>query len=174
MDKLVNRAGVAMLVLIATAGSAFAWGLARYAASVDSPEPPTLKLTAALKAPRVSLAAPLAQTPAVQPLPPVERDLGRAFSRALGPAQKKSGQRLKTPDLVPEQPGDAPEIEPSRSDDLLDFGPGGNEREAKLGEREAKAFRVRQPGGAEAQHKVVKESGERVTFETDLGKPGDH
>ena len=180
MDMLAQRAGVAALILLATAGSAFAWGLGRFASSVDRPDTPRLRMDAALKQPKASLFAAMA-TP--RPLvldavaPETKPDLATAFGKALGTPQPKAARRPKTADIPAGNAVSARDRDDSaepRPDDLLDFGPDASDREAKLADRSAKAFSVRQPGGAEQEHKLVSARGERVTFETDLAKPGDY
>lgn len=180
MDKLAKRAGVAMLVVLATAGSAFAWGLVRFASTVDA-ETPRLRLDAALRASALPLAAVAKPAPeahaAAERLSKLATALNPRGEKAKKPPAKIAAPTETTPSApartsvaaaAPREP-DLP-----RAEDLLDFGPGANEREAKLAERDAKAFNIRQLGGAEDQHRILKDSGERVTFETDLGRPGDH
>jgi len=178
MDKLVKRAGVAMLVVLATLGSAFAWGLARHASAIGRSGPPRLRMDAALKRPTAPLFAAVSKPAAVaiEAANAPKAEPPRPSGRAVGATAKKPAQRLRSPDLVPDPSGvpDDLELLPPPPDDLLDFGPGGRDREAKLSERGAKAFSVRQPGGAAQEHKLVSDRGERVTFETDLARPGDH
>jgi hypothetical protein len=57
------------------------------------------------------------------------------------------------------------------SSDTLELGFAASERNAKLNDRDSKAFDVRQNGGAEPEHKD-KQPRERVSFVTDLGGPG--
>lgn len=180
MDMLAQRAGVATLILLATAGSAFAWGLGRTASSIDRAHTPQLRMEAALKKPKASLFAAMA---APKPLaleaaaPAAQPDLARAFGKALGAPNPKPARRAKSPDtpaataVITAEREDSPE---PRADDMLDLGPDASDREAKLADRGARAFSVRQPGGAEQEHKLVSSRGELVTFETDLAKPGDH
>lgn len=174
MDKLAKRAGVTALVMLVTAGSAFAWGLARFASSVDTEPAPRLKLDASLKLPKAPVFAAVATpTPELLALAAPGPSLAAAVEKSLG-ASKKPAARAKTALAVREPPEVAAEREAPRADDLLDFGPDVSDREAKLAERGAKAFSVRQPGGAAEEHRAGKGSGEHVIFETDLAKPGDH
>ncbi len=178
MDKLAKRAGVAALIVLATAGSAFAWGLGRFAGSIDRADTPRLRMETALKQPKAPVFAAMATPPppsleaALAATPEVANAVGKALvtpvPKASAPS-KRSDISAKPAVLAAGQ--DAVEARP---DDLLDFGPGAAEREAKLAERGARAFSVRQPGGAQQEHKLIDGRGDRVTFETDLAKPGDH
>lgn len=187
MDKLAKRAGVAALILFATAGSALAWGLGRFASNLDRRDRPLLRMDAALKQPKAQVFAAMAASPppALETAPAplalgaavvAKPDLASAFGKALGAAVPRSAPRGKSRAMSADRAPDRAEADDAapRPDDLLDFGPDASEREAKLSERDARAFRVRQPGGAEQAHKLVDSRGERVTFETDLAKPGDH
>jgi len=177
MDKLARRAGVAALIVLAAAGSAFAWGLGRFASSIDR-DTPRLRMDAALKQPKAPVFAAMAATPppSLEDALIAKPELATAMGKALGTPAPKPMAPAKKPPISQANPGMADEreaMEP-RPDDLLDFGPGAGEREAKLAERGAKAFSVRQPGGPEQEHRLVDGRAERVTFETDLAKPGDH
>jgi hypothetical protein len=170
MDTLAKRAGVATLVMVATVGSAFALGLGRLALR----DTPVLKLEAALKVPESGFLAAMTPSKAPPSDPEARKPgLAPASGKALGTAPKRPTAPPKAVQMT-EAATVRSEPELPLADDLLDFGPGANDREAKLSGRGAKAFTVRQPGGVEELHPAVKDSGERVTFETDLGRPGDH
>ena len=135
MDKLVKRAGVAVLIVAAAAGSAFALGLIRYAGALHATPAAPAPVAATQTAPVANAQPPYAA--ALSPQPALA-----AVGKAPAAAAKKPAF---SPKIVDSSPADeAPE---PRADDLLDFGPGADEREAKLADRGAKAFGVRQLGG---------------------------
>jgi hypothetical protein len=185
MDKLAQRAGVAALVLIASAGTALAYGMYRMALSLepatregDRPAPAValLKLPdefGVTPVPPTPVAAPVAPaTPAAAPAlarPPAApaTDLASAVGAALG-----AKPRMKTATLLAPQPAPTRVVadEASASDEL-DLGFKSPARETRFNERGARAFAVHQTGGAEQQRKAEKAPGERISFETDLGSP---
>ena len=179
MDKLAKRAGVAALVLIASAGSALAFGLYRMASSLEasSGQNENPQLAAAIRLPQAPLArAPIVAAPepaaaapapakpdeAAKPGPAPKADLASAFGAALGVDPKRAA-RTATGEPHAENASDTP-----KAPDMLTLS--GATRDVKLGDREAKSVGVRQTGGAEQQRKADKTAGERISFETDLGQ----
>jgi len=178
MDKLAKRAGVAALIVVAAAGSAFALGMARYASSLEtSGVGDTPRLVAALRlpapAPPAAVAPPTLVLPLVVEIPKQAAGAPQRLEAAPLPQKQAPPKKLALrATAVPASEGRDLTPEPV-ADDMLNLDFGGNEREAKLAERGPHAFGARQLGGAEEKHHRVI-PGERVTFETDLAKPGDH
>lgn len=179
MDKLAQRAGVSALVLIASAGAALVFGMYRMALSLDPAPLSAAPATAMLKLPEVTVApaapapvalvaapapapAPAPAAPPSKPEPAQATDLASAFGAALGAHPKP-----KTPAAAPAAEADTT---PRGADDL-DLGFKSPARDTSFNERGARAFAVRQTGGAEPARKVDKSPGERLSFETDLGSP---
>ena len=179
MDKLAKRAGVATLIMLACAGSAFAFGLYRMASSMESHATPSAaqpRVAAALTMPDIP------PPPALDDLPPevakptsaraivdaTKQDLASAFGAALGvDPSKHRAQGTNVPAASPAAAaGPAPDNDDSA---LLDLGARA-ERENKLADRDAKSASVRQTGGASQQRKVDKH-GEQIAFDVDLTKP---
>jgi len=171
MDKLAKRAGVGMVIVIAAAGSAFAFGLARSASSLDTNR-------AALKLSKAPLPAIRAVDPP-QPLEPpiavaaLKPELPQATGRTLRTTPKKLALQPKAAEGVEAVNASEHEAASPLADDMLNLDFGAGEREAKLADRGPKAFGVHQLGGAEEQLKE-RAGGVRVTFETDLASPEPH
>jgi hypothetical protein len=170
MDKLAKRAGVAMLVVVAAAGSAFAMGLARFASSVETERIAGTPHLQAFRAPP----PPPSPAPAVEPARRVEEiqvaaPTGRPSPAAVARAPARRGPPTPVAVLEP-APASEDSAEDAPAPDMLDLDFGAHDREAKLVERSADAFEARQVGGAEEKHRRVI-AGQRVVFETDLASP---
>jgi hypothetical protein len=176
MDKLAKRAGVTALVLIASAGSALAFGLFQMAssldrASADGKQTP-LPVVAAIRAPDLPVVPIEIDVPLVAPAEPV------AAPKQATRSAKSNGSLVNRPKpaLAPMRVAAAtPQPEPAapRSDtalDGLDVSLGVEARERGLDDRGSKAFAIRQMGGVERLRRAAS-GGERITFETDLGRP---
>ena len=176
MDKLAKRAGVTALVLIASAGTALGFGLIKMASSLDTASgsgsqmaPP--RAVAAITLPDVVITTFEGETPlvaapqaaAAAPSPPTAKP---SLAKRLQPAP--TPLRIAT---AVEAPTEAKAAElPSTTLDSLDVGLGTRERERGLDDHGSKAFSIRQTSGAEPLRKPTS-GGERITFETDLGRP---
>jgi hypothetical protein len=182
MDKLAQRAGVTALVLIASAGSALAYGMYRMALSLEpathqgklpAPAVAMLKLPelsvqavspAPAAAPLVAPAPPAAAAAAPPPTRPAT-DLPGAFGAALGTKPRASTAAPPKPSPASDAANDA------TASEELNLGFKSPARDASFNERGSRAFAVRQTGGAEQQRKAPKAPGDRISFETDLGSP---
>lgn len=179
MDKLAKRAGVTALVLIASAGSALTFGLFRMASSLDQASlngdkqaPP--QVVAAIQLPDAVITTFTGETPLVAP------------PAAAGPNAQAAPRSVKTSALLVNRPRPtraplrvAAAPKPAHVEakeppmpvlDGLDVNLGMKARERSLDDRGSRAFTIRQLSGADPLRKPST-GGERITFETDLGRP---
>ena len=173
MDKLAKRAGVTALVLIASAGTALGLGLYRMASSLDEASarggqtaPPPVAL--AITIPDVVITTFEGETPLVTAAKPTTASQRSAKSTLVNrPKATVAPMRVAAPEKALVAEVEAPK---GTTLDGLDVSLGMKARDRGLDDRGSKAFAIRQMGGAEQLRKPAM-GGERITFETDLGRP---
>ncbi len=175
MDKLAKRAGVATLVLIASAGAALAFSLLRMASSLDTSalttgEAATVPVVAAIPIPDVVITTFEGETPQATAAKPTAVEPHPALTQGVQQSRAKSALAPLRVAVAP--PPASTEVQERAEPVLpgLDVDLGVAARERGLDDRGSKAFSVRQTGGAEELSKL-RMGGERVTFETDLSRP---
>jgi hypothetical protein len=169
MDEFAKRGAIAAVSLIVVAGLGVGIGVYRarakleHASKLASASP---ALAAALTFPVPVAAADTAPPPTPQVASAAKPDLASAFGAALGIDPSKVATHSAAPAAsaagAPQRAG---------SSDTLELGFAASDRNAKLNDRDSKAFDVRPSGGTEPEHKD-KQPRERVSFVTDLGGPG--
>src|SRR5260221_4015732 len=163
MDEFAKRGAIAAVSLIVVAGLGAGIGLYRVRAKLEhdstlaSASP---RLAAALTFPAPVVAADTAPPPAPQVASATKQDLASAFGAALGIDPSKVAAHSAAPAAsaagTPQRAG---------SSNTLELGFAASDRNAKLNDRDSKAFDVRQNGGAEPEHKD-KQPRARVSFVT--------
>lgn len=176
MDKLAKRAGVTALVLIASAGTALGFGLLRMASSLDRAdvsggkhEPPDL--VAAIQLPDAVVTTFEGETPLVTP-PKAAVQPSRSAVKTSAVLVNRPKRALAPLRVAATPKPSAAEAERPKEPvlDGLDVGLGLQASRRELDDRGSKAFAIRQLGGTE-QLRKPRLGGERITFETDLGRP---
>jgi len=169
MDKFAKRGAIAAVSLIVISGLLGAVGLYRVSSKLEQNlklggAPPQLAAALAFPAPAVEVTlSPALPKEAVSAAKPP--DLASAFGAALGVDPSKVASRAAAP-----ASSAATAQHRAGSSETLELGFAASERNAKLGNRDAKAFDVRQNGGSQPERK--EQPRERVSFETDLARPG--
>lgn len=177
MDMLAKRAGVTALVLIVSAGTALGFGLFQMASSLDEraahdgPGHAPPPVVAAIQVPDVIITTFEGATPLPEKSDAAKAKLARAPQAAQGTLVNRPKPSVAPMRVAAAAPAPAAEEAPKGTTlDGLDVGLGMKARDRGLDDRGSKAFAIRQMGGAEQLRKPSM-GGERITFETDLGRP---